>query len=255
MFYLNLIFVFIFGLVVGSFLNCLIWRLRTEEGLSGRSRCPLCGRKISWYDNLPLLSFLFLKGRCRHCGGRISWQYPAVELATGSLFLLVFYLNIAGGEMDYLGLVRNWFVVAVLMVVFVYDLRFYLILDKVMIPSILAVLVLNIFWGVGWQDLLVSAIIGIGFFMIQFLVSRGRWIGGGDIRLGLFMGVALGYWDLLILAIFLAYFIGSLIGIFLIIFSKKKWDSQVPLGVFLATGTLLALLWGPFLIDWYLGLF
>lgn len=255
MLYLNFIFVFIFGLIVGSFLNCLIWRLRTGESLGGRSHCPTCKGTIFWYDNIPLLSFLFLKGRCRHCSGKISLQYPLVELSSGCLFLLAFYLNVFFGEASYLELVKDWFIVAVLIVVFVYDLRFYLILDKVMIPAILLVLILNILGGAGCFDLLISAIIGVSFFLVQFVVSQGRWIGGGDIRLGLFMGVSLVYWEHVLLAIFLSYFIGSIVGILLLVFAKKKWDSQVPLGIFLSSGTILALFWGKPIINWYLGLF
>lgn len=255
MFYLILILVFLLGLTIGSFLNCLIWRLHTGEGVRGRSYCPKCKKKIAWYDNIPVLSFLILGGKCRSCGKSISWQYPAVELVAGILFGLAFYYNLTPEGISYLGLLKEWFLVSVLIVVFVYDLRFYLILDKVMFPAIVALLVINILLGFGWLDLLISAIIGLGFFLIQFLVSRGSWIGGGDIRLGLFMGIALASWKLLVLAIFVSYLLGSVIGLALVATGNKKWGSKIPLGVFLALGTIFALFWGGPIVNWYFSLF
>src|SRR6056297_1686255 len=112
MLYLILTFVFIFGLVIGSFLNCLIWRLHTGESLGNRSYCPSCRHQIKWYDNIPLLSFLFLRGKCRYCGKNISWQYPAVEFVTAVLFLYSFYLYYTAPGFDYLVAVRNWFIIA-----------------------------------------------------------------------------------------------------------------------------------------------
>ena len=255
MFYLILVLTFLWGLIIGSFLNCLIWRLHTGEGVRGRSYCPKCKKKIAWYDNIPVLSFLILRGKCRLCGKHISLQYPSVELATAFLFTLALYYGLVAGEISYLMLLKSWFLIAVLIVVFVYDLRFYLILDKVMFPSIALLLVINILLGFGWLDLLISAIIGLGFFLIQFLISRGAWIGGGDIRLGLFMGVALASWKLLVLAIFVSYLLGSVVGLSLVATGNKKWGSKIPLGVFLAVGMIFALFWGEPIINWYFSLF
>ncbi|HMB66263.1 MAG TPA: A24 family peptidase, partial [Patescibacteria group bacterium] len=182
----------------------------------------------------------------------ISWQYPAVEFVTAVLFLYSFYLYYTAPGFDYLVAVRNWFIIAVLIVVFVYDLRWQLILDKVMLPSILVVTGLNLFLGVSWWVLVISAIIGGSFFFLQFLVSGGKWIGGGDIRLGIFMGAALAQIPLLLFALFSSYLVGSVVGITLIASRKKQWGSQVPLGVFLALGTILALFWGDSLVTWYL---
>ncbi len=270
-----LIFIFIFGLVIGSFLNCLIYRLKTGAGMWGRSYCPHCRKTIAWYDNFPVLSFILLEGKCRHCGEKISWQYPLVEVITGILFVLSFCLSLeffgVGNFFDcrlpiadlrfavepkFLILnLRNWFVIATMIVIFVYDLRWYLILDKVTFPAGAVILVLNLFWGISWLNLFISAIIGGSFFLIQFIISRGRWIGGGDIRLGVLMGLTLGRWDYLLLAIFLAYLIGSLVGIILIVSGKKQWSSRLPLGVFLSLATVITVLAGDKLLTWYLGLF
>jgi len=279
---LILIFVFIFGLTIGSFLNCLIWRLHEKIPLTifvrrgnkrNRSYCPKCGQQINWYDNIPLVSFIMLKGKCRQCGQSISWQYPAVEVTTGILFLISFLLvvksfiinpqifdfrfsifDLIQNSKFIIQLMRDWFLISVMIVIFIYDLRWSEILDIVTLPACLAVFIINLVLGFNLLNLLISGIIGGSFFLIQFLVSGGRWIGGGDIRLGLLMGLALG-WPAVLLAIIISYFIGSIVGVGLILAGKKKWGSEVPLGVFLATGTIISLFWQAQILNWYLGMF
>jgi prepilin signal peptidase PulO-like enzyme (type II secretory pathway) len=256
------IFVFIFGLIIGSFLNCLIWRTYKEESLMGRSYCPTCRKQIRWYDNIPLLSYIMLKGKCRHCGKKISWQYPIVELITGILFILAFLFEIGFNDIggifnfqfsifNYLRLIRDWLIIAVMIVIFVIDLRWFLILDIITLPSAIIFLAINIYLGFNWQNLLISGIIGSSFFLIQFIISSGKWIGGGDIRLGLLIGFIFG-WPKVILAVLLAYMIGSIIGIGLIMAGKKNWGSKLPLGVFLSLSSLLTLFYGDEILSWYL---
>jgi len=221
-----------------------------------RSYCPKCGRQIAWYDNIPVLSFVMLRGKCRRCGKEISWQYPAVELMAGLLFVVVFIINfqtIFNFQFS-IKILRDWFIVAVMMVIFIYDLRWYLILDIVTLPACLIVLFFNLFLGFSLWNLLISGIIGGSFFLIQFVISKGKWIGGGDIRLGLLIGLSLGWPDVLV-AIIISYFIGSIIGIGLILAGKKKWGSEVPLGVFLAVGTIITLFWQEQILNWYLNIF
>jgi prepilin signal peptidase PulO-like enzyme (type II secretory pathway) len=278
-----LFLIFLFGLTIGSFLNCLIWRLPQEEGeakaeaklprgslasalAGGRSHCPKCKKQIAWYDNIPVLSFLLLGGKCRGCKRDISWQYPLVELATGILFLIAFVINSRLGDYNHeifnfqfsifnlISLLRYWFIIAIMIVIFVIDLRWYLILDVVTLPSAVIVFILNLLLGFSWQNLLISGIIGGSFFFIQFIISQGGWIGGGDIRLGLLMGLALG-WPNVFAAIFSAYFIGSIVGVTLILIGKRQWSSQVPLGTFLAIATVIIMLWGDKIVSWYMGLF
>ncbi|MFH1661813.1 MAG: prepilin peptidase [Candidatus Falkowbacteria bacterium] len=259
-----LFIIFIFGLIMGSFLNCFILRLHAKKTMLGRSFCPKCKKQIAWYDNIPVLSFLILGGRCRSCKKRISFQYIIVELATGLLFTLSFYIaNIqySISNIQLLLIFKYWFLISVMIIVFIYDLRWYLILDRIVLPSCVIIFSMNLFLGFSsqggfpsWQNMLISGIIGGSFFLIQFLISRGKWIGGGDIRLGLLMGISLG-WPDVITAIFLAYFMGSIIGLGLIAFKKKKWGSQIPLGVFLSTSTIITLFWGELIIKWYFGLF
>ena len=254
MIYFILIFIFIFGLIIGSFLNCLIYRLHENKSMMGRSFCPKCKKQIAWYDNIPILSFLFLNGKCRYCKQKISWQYLLVEFITGILFVIAFIIEFSVFQnQNILMLFRSWFIISVMIVVFIYDLKWYLILDIITLPASLILLIWNLYLGMNWQNMLISVIIGIGFFLSQFLISRGKWIGGGDIRLGMLMGLSLN-WPMILVAIILAYFIGSVIGILLILFKKKKFGSKIPLGIFLSTATVITLFWGDIILDWYLNI-
>lgn len=253
---MSLIFL-ILGLIIGSFLNCLVYRLRTKESMLGRSHCPKCGKQLSWFENIPVFSFLFLRGRCRHCEERIAWQYFIVEVVTGILFATAFYINFNSIDYSssyfYFKMFRDLFFISVMIVVFIYDLKWYLILDSVTLPAAAVLLATNLFIGMNWLNLLISGIIGAGFFLLQFVISRGKWIGGGDIRLGLVMGVGLG-WPLLPVAMMLAYISGALVGIGLILAGKKRFGSKLPFGVFLSAGSIVALFWGERIAEWYLGI-
>lgn len=161
-----------------------------------------------------------------------------------------FYFQITNYKL-LITVIRDWFLISVMIIIFIYDLRWYLILDIVTLPACIIFLFINIFLGLGWINILYAGLIGVVFFAAQFLVSRGKWIGGGDIRLGLLMGLALGRVDLTILAIMIAYFIGSIVGVGLILGGKKKWGSKLPLGVFLSVATIVTLFWGQEIIAWY----
>lgn len=250
----------VMGLIVGSFLNCLIWRLHKREGILGRSYCPHCRHMISWYDNLPLFSFLNLRGRCRHCRERISWRYPLIESITALLFVFVLLRIISTvgplevwTNLTWLLVVRDIVFVSALVVVFASDAMWYIIFDEVVLPAAVIVGGINLVLGVSWQNLLLSATIGSGFFLIQFLASRGRWIGAGDIRLGLLLGLGLG-WPLVLPAIFIAYLFGACVGLSLLLFKKREWKSALPLGTFLAISGILVLFYGVEIIGWYLNL-
>jgi prepilin signal peptidase PulO-like enzyme (type II secretory pathway) len=160
---------------------------------------------------------------------------------------------------------RNWIFTAFLIIIFLYDLKYYLILDTITVPAMIFALIINIFLSflniqypisnilisISW--FLVSALALGLFFLLQFLISRGRWLGGGDIRLGVLMGLMLG-WPNSLTALILGYILGSLIGIILIVLKKKTMRSQVPLGTFLTVTTFVALMWGQEIAGWYLKL-
>lgn len=279
--------IFIFGLVIGSFLNVVIFRMETEEDIvNSRSHCMHCRKKLAWYDLVPLLSFLTLRGRCRYCKKPISWQYPFVELATGILFVMI--LDKAGGLIlesanplwDILNLLVLFVVSAALVVIFVYDLRHYIIPDKIVFPLVGIMLFYrllgvgeyqadrsayldsingNLFWfwnlfipqilGEGGAlrmltpllDPLLAAIAAGGFFFIIVVLTKGKGMGGGDVKLAFLMGLVLGFYKTFV-AMYFAFTLGAVFGIILIAFRKKTFKSALPFGPFLVLGALIALL-------------
>jgi len=261
--------IFIFGLVVGSFLNCVIYRLNSGQSfLKGKSFCPYCHHLLSWQDLIPIFSFLILKGRCRYCHQKISWQYPLVEISTAFLFLLIslkFFTIVNFISIGILLILASF-----LVVIFVYDLKHYIIPDKIIYSAIVLAFLYQLFriWNLEfvsnlgfriWDFLtlinpLISAILAAGFFFMIVLVSRGKWMGMGDVKLAFFMGLFLG-WPKILVALFLAFFIGASIGLILIALGKKTLKSEIPFGPFLVTGTFLAVFFGEKIIDFYLNLF
>jgi prepilin signal peptidase PulO-like enzyme (type II secretory pathway) len=254
-------FIFIFGVCIGSFLNCVIYRTELQENmpagpgrkavsfLRGKSFCPHCKHTLKWLDLVPVFSFVFLLGKCRYCKKQISVQYPLVELATGLIFLLIsnqFQIS------NFLNLVFLFYVASVLIVIFVYDLKHYLIPDKVLFPAIMIAFIYRLFENFSSiLFFLLASLIASGFFLAIFLISKGRWMGFGDVKLAVLMGLLLGVQNVLA-ALFLAFFFGAIIGVILMVFGKKKLKSEIPFGPFLIIGTFLAMLYGSQIIQWYL---
>lgn len=241
-------FAFIFGLIIGSFLNAWIWRLVVRKSIvRGRSECPECHHVLAAQDLVPVVSWLMLRGRCRYCHEKISWQYPLVELATAALFAYLAFLF--GWSVLFVWLVV---VSSLLLVIFVIDLRWSIIPDVVSIPLIFISALSLWLRPVTWLEVLTGGLVGGGFFLAQWLLSHGKWVGDGDIRLGVVMGLLLG-WKLLVVALFLAYVVGAVWGVLLLLRHKKTLHSQLPFGTFLAAATWVCLLWGDHLLGWYLG--
>ena len=253
MFVIFSVFIFIFGLIIGSFLNCLIWRIYKEETLGGRSYCPKCRKQIAWHDNIPLLSFVMLGGRCRHCHKSISWQYPLVELITALLFWLTFRTVMLQSLSPYL-LVRDWLIITTLIIIFVYDLRWQLIPMNVLWPMTAIIFVFNILVGLDWRMSLIYGVLFAGFFALQYFLTKKKGLGEGDIWLGLFLGLAFPNAYQLLLVILVAYCLGSFTGLVLMVKKKKGWRSKMALGPFLAFGAIITLIWSEPVINWYLGL-
>src|SRR3972149_394187 len=188
---MTIFFVFLLGLIIGSFLNSVIYRLEVGGSIAReRSRCPKCGHILAWYELVPLLSFAVQLGRCRACGERVSWQYPVVELAVGLLFTLGYVSLPAYGRAG-LESVYLFFVLASLLVIFVFDLKHYIIPNKVLYPLIVAAL-FHIFIGSPIflpAYPLLSALSAAGFFLSIFILSRGGGIGVGDVKFRGFLGL------------------------------------------------------------------
>ncbi len=243
-FLFNLFFFFL-GLAVGSFLNCAIYRLETGGSfLKGRSFCPHCSHVLGFWDLIPVLSFLFLRGRCRYCKKRISFQYPLVEISCAFLFLLVFNFQYS---------LFGFLIVPFLIFIFVYDLKHYLIPDQAVFPALLLALSWRVFlfWKFGIDFDFFLAFLPALFFLLLILFSKGRWMGTGDFFLASLMALILGWPDTLA-AFFLAFFTGAIMGIGLILLGKKRLKSELPFGPFLVAGTLVSLFWGTEIINWYL---
>lgn len=248
---------FVLGLAVGSFLNVIIYRLEKKEGfIKGRSYCPYCKKNLHWLELIPLVSFILQKGKCKKCKKKISWQYPLIELATGILFILVI-----SNTQNVVFIIFCLFVISCLIIIFVYDLKHYIIPNEVVYSGILVAGSWYLVFGIFIQDtryeildvFLAALVAGVFFFSI-ILISKGKWMGMGDVKLGVFMGLILG-WPKILSALFLAFLIGALVSVFLIIFKKKTLKSQIPFGPFLAGATVIAIFWGNILINWYLNLF
>lgn len=273
--------IFVFGLCIGSFLNCLTYRLEKAEGLGkgrfqkksgffwGRSFCPKCEHKLGVWDLIPVVSFLMLKGKCRYCKKKISFQYPLVEIVTGLLLIFNFQFLISNQFLifNFQFLIYAFYLLLInclLIIIFLYDLKHYIILDKIIYPAIGLALIFNFQWFSRlttsfsiskhfsiFQFSIMSAFAAAAFFFLIWFVSKGKWMGFGDVKLAFFMGLFLG-WPNILVALFLAFLIGSFVGIISISLGKKKFKSEVPFGPFLIIGTFIALFWGNEIMSWYL---
>jgi len=245
------IIIFIFGTIIGSFLNVIINRYNTGISINGRSVCFSCGKKLLWYELVPIVSFLVQGGRCRGCESRISFQYPIIEITTGLLFLLTYKLQITIHELLY-----YWIISSLLIVITVYDFKHKIIPNSFVyafiILSFLGLFVtflpVGIYLPNRWE-LLAGPILAVPFALL-WLLSRGTWMGLGDAKLALGIGWLLGlYYGLS--AIILAFWIGAVWGIILLIMShtglflggkKLTMKSEIPFGPFLVLGMLLIIL-------------
>jgi len=243
------LFVFILGAVIGSFLNVCICRL--PEGRSillPASHCPHCGSPIKFYDNIPIVSFLILRGRCRSCKGPISIQYIAVEILNAiGYMLIVWRFGLRVESLLYGAFFSSLLVVSVI------DLRHKIIPDVITIPGIMAGLIASA-WilPTGIRGSISGTLLGGLLFYIIGVASRGG-MGGGDIKLIAMIGAFLGWIDVII-TIILSSFMGSLVGIMLMILFSKDRKYPVPFGPFLSAGGMISLFLGREITQWYLGM-
>lgn len=254
--YIAYVILFLFGLAFGSFLNAFTWRAKTGRPIWGsHSECRYCHRGLKIRDNIPVLSFVLLGGKCRYCKHAISLQYPMVELLMGISFVFVLWFHIAHPSVDSSSLVlRDLYIVWVLIFIFVYDLLYMEVRDSIVIPAAVTIfMVSGIFGWQDWEVMLVGGIVGMSFFLVQYVASDGRWVGGGDVRIGLLMGVVLG-WPLLLVGLFFAYVIGALLSLIFIASGYKKRTDKIPFGTYLTIGTIVAMFWGVEMLHWYLGI-
>lgn len=243
-----LFLVFLFGLFIGSFLNVLIDRVPKEESVVlGRSYCDSCKKKLRWFDLIPVLSFIFLGGKCRYCHSPLSSYYPLVEIITGFMFVLVFIFLSNGIKnyelriMNVIDLIYYCFIISSLIVVFFTDLKYGIIPDKILYPAILISLV-YIILNTKYLILshLLSAVGAFLFFLLLYLITRGKGMGFGDIKLSFLMGFILGL-PAIIFALYIAFLTGAIVGVILVLWGKKKLKGAIPFGPFLVLGTILSI--------------
>lgn len=257
---IDLVLFFLLGLTFGSFVNAWVWRVRTGKSIAkGRSVCPSCKHQLAWYDNIPLVSFVILRAKCRYCKKPISWQYPLVELATGLLFAALYLHFLPKGLYLWLQLAL-WCVASVFLVAgFVYDYLHMELPDRFMLPVIAIGLMLIGLAGLhnGWlsivPQLIATGVFTAAYFALWFF-SKGTFLGDGDIRLAAAMGLLLLVPQLLV-AVFVAYAVGAIVGVFLIAVKGKKRTSAVAMGPFLIFGLYFGLFWGVQIASWYLKFF
>jgi leader peptidase (prepilin peptidase)/N-methyltransferase len=248
--WLEVLAVAVFGLCIGSFLNVCAYRLPLGESIvSPPSRCTKCGRTLSWFDNVPVISWVVLGGRCRTCHAPVSWMYPSVEIITSLVFVLT-YLTYGW---TLLSLVRVLFACA-LIVLFITDLQHKILPNSITLPGIVAGFVFSFFLPPGWMSSLIGLIVGGGFLWAMaeaYYRLRGQeGLGMGDVKLLAMIGAFLG-WKLVLLTLVFASLTGSLAGGLLIASGRGGMKYALPFGTFLAVGALFAATWGEPIADWY----
>lgn len=263
------IIIFILGTAIGSFLSATIYRLRNNKKglLLGNSYCPFCKKNLRWHHLVPVLSWLFLRGKCGYCGKRISVHYLLLEILTGVLFLATFltwnFIEVSPSLVDsqFFNYSINWVIFekfifyiiefSFLTAIFFYDLLYKEIPDFLSLPAIVIAIAGGLIFGIPTPlNMLMGGTAIFAFFLLQFVLSRGTWMGGGDLRMGALMGVFLG-WEKGILALAVSYIIGGIFSLILIAGGKITSKDTLPFGPFLVTGMLITVFWGERILDWY----
>jgi leader peptidase (prepilin peptidase)/N-methyltransferase len=260
----------VLGLCLGSFVNALVWRVHEQAKhkgkakkdlsiLNGRSMCPHCKHELAAKDLVPVLSWLQLRGKCRYCSKPVSVQYPLVELAAAAVFVASYIwwpMTLHGAQVVVFIL---WLLLLVgLMALLVYDLRWFLLPSRIIYPltvvaaamAVVSVAIANR-PAVALLDVILAVAIGGGIFYLLFQLSGGKWIGGGDVRLGWLLGLVVGTPAKAVLFIFIASVLGSLISLPLLLTNRLKRTSVIPFGPFLIIGAVITVLFGSSLLHWY----
>ena len=249
----NYVLIFILGLIVGSFSNVCIYRIPKNESIVfPASHCPKCRSKIKPVDNIPLLSYILLKGRCRNCKSKISIQYPIVEFLSGLIYLII-HLTYGLSIQSLIYIILS----SALIIIAFIDLNEQIVPDVISLPGIVAGLVLSFFVPyISFIDSALGIVAGGGIILIIGLagsaIFKKEAMGGGDVKLAAMIGAFLG-WKYIIISLFLGFFLGALAGIILIISKIRSKEDAVPFGPFIVMGSLITLLWGEKIISWYIG--
>lgn len=273
-----LLVVGLLGLCAGSFVNALVWRVYAQQNKSqrpkkatakdlsiatGRSMCPDCGHTLAWYDLIPVISWVTLKGKCRYCHKAISWQYPLVELATAGLFIWSYLVWVQPWNGYQNASLLLWLITLTgLIALFIYDFKWMLLPNKIVFPLYIPAVGFAVVKILGdpkpIRAAIATAIAAIflgGLFWALFQLSKGQWIGGGDVKLGFLLGLLAGTLLQSMLLLFIASALGTLVALPLMIAHKAKATTRLAFGPFLIAGAVFVVLYGSQVIAWYNRLF
>jgi leader peptidase (prepilin peptidase)/N-methyltransferase len=253
----KIIIIALFGLAWGSFLNVVIYRLPLGMSLlKPPSSCPQCKRKIKFYDNIPVLSYIYLGGKCRYCGAKIPLSYLLVEILTPLSFLLLYHHHSSGLSLAFFA--SCLFASAMIVLGFI-DYYHQILPDEITLPGLVLALVYSPFRSdLNLKQALIGAVVGAGFLLFvygaYYLFRKKEGLGMGDVTMMLLIGAYLG-WRLTFFTLILASFVGAVVGVLFIFFKKKDLQYSLPFGTFLAPAAFFSLVWGERIIQAYLGLF
>jgi len=242
------VFIFLFGILIGSFLNVCIYRLpESKSVVSPPSACSSCGHRLGFLDLIPIFSYVFNRGRCRHCGAKYSIQYPLIELLNGILYLFIFYKY----GFTWISVMHS-LTVSVLIVVFLIDLRYKIIPDSLVIFGLLYTTIISImFIDINIMNRLYGFLFGFGLFLLIALVTNA--MGGGDIKLMGFLGLNFGLKGIIFITVS-SFVIGAVISVGLLISKIATRKDYIPFGPFIAVAALIYIFWGEELINIYFNL-
>lgn len=253
---MTLALVVLLGLALGSFINALVWRLHEgKDFVASRSECVHCHHQLSARDLVPVFSWIMLQGKCRYCHEPISIQYPIVESLTAISFGVsyLFWPEHLTNALD-VSLFISWLIQLVILIsLFVYDLKWYLLPNKLTYTLIAVALAEQIINTTTISELLLNTFIGVlvgsGLFYLIFMTTKGKGIGGGDVKLGVYLGLALG-WQHALIALLVAFYSATLFSLPLILMRKVNRKSKIPFGPFIILGIVIAKLFGETLFSW-----
>ena len=242
--------VFFLGLSIGSFLNVVIDRLPQNKNiLRGRSSCDSCKKKLLWFDLVPVFSFINLAGHCRFCKQKINIRNPIVELITGILFVLTFFYLFTSVTFDFIKFAFFLYIISSFIAIFFIDLKQGIIPDKIVYPAILLTFLYLIFYSPNlFANHLFPAVLSFLLFFLILLITGGRGMGFGDVKLSFLLGLFLGF-PKIIAGIYLAFLTGAIVSIILIIWRKKAFRGTIAFGPFLVLGGILALFLGERMVS------
>lgn len=239
---LETIYFFVIGCAIGSFLNELIDRLSKEQSMMGRSHCDYCKKTLAWFDLIPVLSYLSIGGKCRYCKKKLSWKYPALELFTGVVFGIMTFSILPSS--DPFHLLMYLMVAASLIVIFFADVKYQIIPDETHIFLLVVVFMMKIIDGASLFTLIFNVFEGMVVMLpilILYLLTKGRGMGFGDVKLAFVMGWIMGI-KMGLLALYFGFIGGALIGIALLLLKQKKLKSKIAFGPFLVAGIVVVFL-------------